>query len=169
MKSSKRVAVLGSAALLSSGLFAVTASPAGACPRVAYYGVTSSPVRIGFSGVPHFKNGRGGEVTGTRSTNKSVSFQVTAGAESEVGAVLAKAKVSVSASLTKSQSTDVIISYRHKIPAGKFGHLKYVSYGKKIVWKKYLYDGACKQHVIGSGTINFPTNAEGWYYWTTNN
>ncbi|MGA8210184.1 MAG: hypothetical protein WB441_14775 [Nocardioidaceae bacterium] len=163
----RRTTVLLSTALLSSGLFAATASPAGACPRVPFYGLTSSQVRIPFSGIPHFKNGPGGSVTATRSTSKSVSFQVTAGAESEVGAVLAKAKVSVSASLTRSQSTDVVVSYHHSIPAGKFGNLRYVSYGRKVNWKKYVFDGSCRQHQIGSGTIKFPTQSEGWYYWTT--
>lgn len=164
----QRLAVLASTTLLTSGLFAVTSSPAGACPTVPFYGVSGTQTRIPFKGVPHFKNGPGGTVTATRSKDKTVAFQVTAGVESEVGAVLAKAKASISASLTRSQSTAVIVSYTKKIPKGKFGNLRYVSYGKKVKWKKYRYDNSCQKYLVSQGTIKFPTKAEGWYYWTSN-
>lgn len=167
MKLSKRLAVVTSTVMMSSGLFALTPSPAGACPAVPFYGLTSSSVRVPFNGIPRFKDGPGGKITVSRKKNKTVTYQVVAGAESEVGAVLAKAKVSVSASLTKSQSTEVVHSYEHKIPKGKYGNVRYVSWGKKIRWKKYRYNSSCKQILIRKGTINFPRQAEGWYYWTT--
>lgn len=169
MKLSRRIAATATATVLSSTGLAVTSTgTAQACPTVSFYGLTSSATRIPFTGIPHFKSGPGGRVAASRSTSKTVSYQVTAGAESEVGAVLAKAKVSVSASLVKSQSTSVIYSYSHNISSGKYGHLRYVSWGKKIKWKKYRYNSSCQQIFLGSGTIKFPTNAEGWYYWQTN-
>lgn len=133
-----------------------------------YYSITSSSaVRIPFSGIPTFKNGPGGTLSVTKDYAGSASFQVTAGAESEVGAVLAKAKVSVSASLTLSNSSTVTNNYSHTITPGKYGHAQYVSWGRKVSWKKYYVDYRCYTTTKATGTINFPANEEGWYYWET--
>src|SRR4051794_32245596 len=124
------------AILMSLMVFGAPAASA-ACPTDIRYSLTSSAVRVPFSGVPVFKNGPGGSVDATRSYSGTASYQVTVGAESEVGAIFAKAKVSISASLTLSNTTGTTITYHHKITAGKYGHLQYVSWGKKVNWKKY--------------------------------
>jgi hypothetical protein len=164
--------VISGTALLSMmfPLGAVVSGPAAAaCGGEYFYKVKASSTRMPFADVPHFKNGPGGTVTTTRKTSKSVSYGVVAGAESEVGAVLAKAKVSISASLTKSNSTDVINTYSRKISPGKFGHLRYVSWGKRVAWVKKKERLDCSTYVVRRGVIRFPTKAEGWYYWETNN
>ena len=152
--------------LLSLMVFG-SATASAACPSDIRYSLTSSAVRVPFSGVPIFKNGPGGHVSATRSYSGTATYQVTAGAESEVGAIFAKAKVSISASLTKSNTTGTTITYSHNIGAGKYGHLQYVSWGKKVNWKKYQDTPQCTTKQIGSGSINFPTTEEGWYFWQT--
>lgn len=133
-----------------------------------YYSLTNSAVRMPFAGIPTFKNGPGGTLSVTKDYSGSVSYQVTAGAESEVGAIFAKAKVSVSASLTKSNSSTVTNNYTHVITAGKYGHAQYVSWGQKVNWKKYQVNNYCTgTTTLATGTINFPSTEEGWYYWET--
>ena len=133
-----------------------------------YYTITSSSAtRIPFKSIPTFKNGPGGTLSVTKDYTGSASFQVTAGAETEVGAVLAKAKVSVSASLTLSNSSSVTNNYSHKITSGKYGHAQYVSWGRTVNWKKYYIDALCRTTTKATGTIKFPSSEEGWYYWET--
>lgn len=106
----------------------------------------------------------------SRSYSGTSTYQVTAGAESEVGAIFAKAKVSISASLTKSNSTSTTHTYSHKIAANKYGHAQYVSWGKTVYWKKWhivTTASGCSTHIDATGTIKFPSTSEGWRYWET--
>ncbi len=154
--------------LTSAGALAAGTVPAAACPSVPFYGLKSSPTHIKFADIPTFKNGPGGTLSVTKDFTSSASFQVTAGAESEVGAVLASAKVSISASLTKTNSSTVTNNYTRKIPRGKYGNVQYVAWGRKVTWKKYVFTSACKQVLVARGTIKFPADKEGWRYWTSN-
>ncbi|MDQ1295188.1 MAG: integrase/recombinase XerD [Actinomycetota bacterium] len=88
---------------------------------------------------------------------------VVAGGESEVGGILAKAKVSVSASLSKSNATTTTNQATIEIPAGKYGSLQYVSWGKDITWSKVRTNANCSTTTLLSGRIKFPTKSEGWY------
>lgn len=158
--------------LASASTLAVAPSASAACVDYGtYYSVSATSSYIPFKGIPTFKDGRGGEIEVSRSYSGSASYQVTAGAESEVGAVLAKAKVSVSASLTKTNTTSTTHTYRHTITSTKYGHAQYVAWSKKVTWKKYqIYTasgGGCAVRNLASGTINFPTSSEGWRYWET--
>lgn len=131
------------------------------------YSVTAKSTRIKFKDIPSFKNGPGGTLTVSRHYNGSATYSVTAGAESEVGAVLAKAKVSISASLSKTNSTGATNTYTHKITKKKYGHAQYVSWGKKVSYRKYRINRNCTTTTLATGTINFPSSEEGWYYWET--
>ncbi len=167
-RNARRVlSVLAATSTLLSLMVFGSATALAACPTDTYYSLTSSAVRVPFSGVPVFKNGPGGHVSATRSYSGTATYQVTAGAESEVGAIFAKAKVSISASLTKSNTTGTTITYSHTITAGKYGHLQYVSWGQKVNWKKYQDTPQCTSKLLASGSINFPATEEGWYYWQT--
>ncbi|MBA8793874.1 hypothetical protein FHX74_001479 [Friedmanniella endophytica] len=168
----RRVAGLGAAiTLVSSGLAVVGASPALAmCPPDTGYTVHGTSVAMPFRGVPVFKDGKGGTITVSRAYSGSVSFSVTAGAETEVGAILAKAKVSISASLTKTNSTSTTHTYSHDISRGHYGHAQYVSWGKRVSWSKwqqYTSNGRCAVKTLRSGVIKFPSTSEGWRYWET--
>ena len=165
----QRVAVTAAATLLSAAGLAVSTTGAAhaACPSDIYYSVKGTATYVPFKGLPTFKDGKGGTISVTKDFTKTASYQVTAGAESEAGAVFAKAKVSVSASLTKTNTSTVSHNYSHKISAGKYGHAQYVAWGKKVTWKKWQTTPQCTAKVLGSGTIKFPTNSEGWRYWET--
>jgi hypothetical protein len=169
MRSFTRVAVTAAATLLSAAGLAVSTTGAASahCPTEVYYSVKATNTYIPFKGLPTFKDGKGGTLTVGRDFTKSASYQVTAGAESEVGAVFAKAKVSVSASITKTNSSTVTHNYSHKISAGKYGHVQYVAWSKNVTWKKYQDTPQCTTELLRSGTIKFPTNSEGWRYWET--
>ena len=166
----RRLLVTAATALMAgTGLF-VGATPQEAharCPYDVRYSVRGTSTHVPFRGIPVFKDGRGGTLSVTKDYTKSASYQVTAGAESEVGAVLAKAKVSVSASLTRTNSSTVTHNYSHRITKGKYGHAQYVAWGKKITWVKYVDTEQCTTKVVGRGTIKFPTSSEGWRYWET--
>lgn len=98
-----------------------------ACCVVYNYNVSGSDTRLPFPGVNMLTNGPGPNTsTFTRSINSTVNYQVVVGAESEVGAVLAKAKVSISASIGGSNSTSVTNSVTLVAPSGKYAHAQKV-------------------------------------------
>ncbi len=139
-----------------------------ACCVVYNYNVSGSDTRLPFPGVNMLTNGPGPNTsTFTRSINSTVNYQVVVGAESEVGAVLAKAKVSISASIGGSNSTSVTNSVTLVAPSGKYAHAQYVSYGKRVSWSKTRVNSNCTTSTISSGVINFPTSNEGWYTWVS--
>jgi len=160
---------LAAAGLMGSALRPVVAAPAAraGCPTDTYYSVSGKTTRLPFRGVPTFKDGRGGTITVSRNYSGSVSYRVEVGAESEVGAILAKAKISIKASLERTNSTSTTHTYSHKISKGRFGHVRYVSWGKRVTWTKYGDNATCTTTKLASGVISFPSVEEGWYYWET--
>lgn len=166
----RRLATFAATVLVATPVVAVGSSHAAfaGCPPETTYRLSASSIRMPVKGIPTFRDGRGGEIEVSRSFSGETSFQVTAGAETEAGAILAKAKVSVSASLTRTTGKVTSHTYRHTISRGKFGNARYVTYGKRIKWAKYRTMPTCKTTRTASGTINFPTRTVGWYYWETN-
>ncbi len=161
------VAAGPSSTCASSAQKAQSESPLACCVRNDY-SVTATDVRMPFPGVNILVNGPGpAESTYTRSISSTVSYQVTVGAESEVGAVLAKAKVSISGTIGGSNTTNTTNSVKLTAPAGKYAHGQYVSYGKSVSWRKYRVNASCTTSTLASGRINFPTNKEGWYTWVS--
>jgi hypothetical protein len=165
----QRLAALAVATVLPAmSLVVVAAQPAAAmCPPDIWYSLHATNNKMRFKNVPIFKDGPGGTLSVTKNFTSSVSYQVTAGAESEAGVIFAKAKVSISASLTKTNSSSITHNYTHRISAHHYGHAEYVSWGKTVVWKEWQQLGNCGARVIRSGTIKFPSIEEGWYYWET--
>src|SRR4051812_12887025 len=162
--------LLAAVGLAGTALVPVVAPPAAqaGCPTDTYYSMSGKTTRMAFRGVPTFKDGPGGTITVSRNYSGSVSFKVEVGAESEVGAVLASAKVSIQASLEKTNSTSTTHTYSHVIDKGKYGHVQFVSWGQDVTWKKYRQNGNCTTTLIDSGKIRFPAVEEGWYFWQTN-
>ena len=142
-------------------------SPTLCCVRTTAYSVTATSTRIRFHGVPTFKDGPGGEMEVSRNYSGTATYSVTVGAESEVGAVLAKAKVSISGSLAYTNTTSTTHTYRRVISKGKYGHVQYVSWGKAVNYRKYRRNANCTTTTLARGTIKFPSSEEGWYYWQT--
>lgn len=145
----------------------LAAAPNACCVVTNQYSVTATAVRIPFKNIKPIKDGPGGKIEVSQTYSGSASYSVTAGAESEVGAVLAKAKVSISGTLSKTNSTSSTHTYSHDITKGKYGHVQYVSWGKKVNYRKYRTNANCSTTTIATGTINFPSSEEGWYYWET--
>lgn len=156
--------------VIAAGVVVGTAGTASAgCPTDTYYTLTSKPTYLKFKGIPTFKDGKGGTLSVTKDFTTSVSYQVTAGAETEAGAIFAKAKVSVSASITKTNSSTVTHNYTHKISKNRYGHAQYVAWSKRVSWAKWQTTPKCTTVKLKSGVIVFPTTSEGWRYWETKN
>ena len=146
------------------GTQAVT--PTSCCVVTTNYSLTSTPAQVPFAGVPTLTNGPGPlSATFSRTVNGTASYSVTAGAESEVGAVLAKAKASISASLTLSNGSSLTNSVTLTAGAGQYAHGRYVSWGRSVSYTKYRTNYNCSTTVLARGTIKFPTTSEGWYTW----
>lgn len=125
-------------------------------------------LRMSFPGMPIFKNGPGGSVTGEYSKSSTVSASVSVGGEVDIDAVLVSVKASVSTTLAKSYTVGVVIKYTHPISANKFGNLQYVSFGKRIGYKHYRLNRNCSTTLLNQGVVNYPTNSLGWYFWESN-
>ena len=146
-------------------------APQSACSDgTPYYTLTATSYSIPFGGIPVFKNGPGPmTMTVSKAYSGTASYSVTAGVTTEVNAILAEAKVQVSATLTLSNPTTATNTATVNIPAGKYATLRYVSYGKKINWKKARLSGNCQSEtVLATGTIIYPTSSECWNLtWST--
>gem|GEM_PF-5446993 len=118
--------------------------------------------------MPTFRNGPGGTLSVTRGYSGTTTFAISVGASIDVGPVLAQAKLSVDASLTQSNTTSATNTYSRKITAGKFGNVQYVSYGKRVNFRKYRRNADCSTTTLTSGgSITHPSSVEGWYCWET--
>lgn len=164
----QRVAVSGAmTALAASGLVAVTAQPAAACPSGPFYVLTSSTVRIAFKDIPTYTNGPGGKMIVSKGKSGTASFQVTTGSDLEVNAVLASARLKVDATLTKENTTTSTNAYERNITPGRYGNARYDSIGRRVNYTKQQFINSCRQIVtVARGTIKYPSQTrEGWYYW----
>lgn len=119
------------------------------------------------AGLPILKDGPGGSMTGSVQNSTSVAATMTVGASAELGGVIAKAKVEVSASLTSSVGITIGHSYTHTITAGKYGNMQYGSWGQQVNWKKYKNNANCTTTTVASGTARIPSTSVGWKYWET--
>ena len=137
------------------------------CVTHTNYLLKSKGVRLPFTGVPTFKNGPGGTMIVSRSYSGSVSAQVVAGAETEVGAVLARATAQLSTSLARTNSTASTNTYERRISKDKYGNARYVSWGQDVSYQKFRINRDCSRTTLATGRIQYPSNAEGWYYWET--
>lgn len=144
-----------------------SAVPNVCCVKKVEYSLSATSVRIPYAGVPTFKDGPGGELTVSRTYSGTASLTVTAGAEAEAGVVLAKAKTSISAALTGSKTTSTDHKFRREIASGMYGNVRYVSWGKKVTYRKYRINANCSTTTLARGSMNIPSDSEGWYYWET--
>ncbi|MEV6739379.1 hypothetical protein AB0N14_21585 [Streptomyces sp. NPDC051104] len=115
-----------------------------------------------------YKDGPGGTMTVSVTKSGTISSEMTVGAESEMSAVIAKAKVSVSAKIAGSVSVTTGHTYSRNISNNKYGHLQYGSWGYKVSWVKYRSSGnGCDGVKLASGQATLPTSETGWKYWET--
>ncbi|MFI9630495.1 hypothetical protein [Streptomyces sp. NPDC052042] len=115
-----------------------------------------------------YKDGPGGTMTVTvqKSGKLGVEISGTVGASASV--LLAEVKAEYSVKVVAEVGITVGHTYSHAIPAKKYGHLQYGSWGYKVNWVKYKTSAdRCGKVKLGSGTAKLPTKEVGWRYWTT--
>ncbi|WP_234438750.1 hypothetical protein [Streptomyces sp. NRRL S-340] len=98
----------------------------------------------------------------------TISATVTGCGEFSAGAIIAKAKTTVSVAIGDSFAISVGHQYSHEIAKNKYGHLQYGSWGYKVSWAKYA-SSADRCHIVkvATGTAKLPTKSMGWKYWET--
>ena len=169
MRRIKRAA--SAAAFVLVGATSLVAAPSANasvyCDPGYYYTFPSrSSYHLPASGT-YFKDGPGGKITGSVTSSTTVSATGTVSAGASISGIVASAKVDVSASITKSVAITVGHSYEHNITSGKYGNMRYGSWGYKLAWKyKYIYSN-CDTVTKSYGTAKVPTGAVGWRYWET--
>jgi hypothetical protein len=159
------VAVLGSLQSTAATSQASTTS----CQTRTWYDITGhSAYFVPANELPIFKDGPGGDITVGLDQNYVSTATVSGATSAEIGGIVAKAKVEVSASLSSSVSLTVKHSFHHVIPARKYGHAQYGAWGQQVSWKRYFDGGDCTTKLRASGTARLPSAGEvGWRYWET--
>jgi hypothetical protein len=99
----------------------------------------------------------------------TIALEISGSAEWSAGALLAKAKATVSAKVTGSVTISTGHNYTHDISRNKYGHMQYGASGYVTTWKKWRSNSghSCDTVEIGHGKATFPTSETGWKFWET--
>jgi hypothetical protein len=116
-----------------------------------------------------YKDGPGGTMSVSVTKTGTISAEFSASGEWSAGAILAKAKTTISIKIGASVSVAIGHNYSHDISRNKYGHLQYGSWGYKLNWKRYRSAGgsSCGGVEIAHGSATLPTSETGWKYWET--
>ncbi|MGV9344436.1 hypothetical protein ACWDSD_06410 [Streptomyces spiralis] len=116
-----------------------------------------------------YKDGPGGAMSVSVTKSGTISGEVSGSGEWSAGAILAKAKTTISVKIAGSVSVTTGHTYSHNISRNKYGHLQYGSWGYKMTWKRWRSGSgsSCSTVEIGHGTAIYPTSETGWKYWET--
>ncbi|MFJ3284344.1 hypothetical protein ACIPMW_03530 [Streptomyces sp. NPDC086669] len=116
-----------------------------------------------------YKDGPGGTMSVSVTKSGSISLEVSGSGEWSAGAILAKAKTTVSAKVVGTVTITTGHTYTREISRNKYGHMQYGSWGYKVNWKRYrsVGNGCGAPQEIGRGTTTLPTKETGWKYWET--
>jgi hypothetical protein len=116
-----------------------------------------------------YKDGPGGTMSVSVTKSGTISAEVSGSGEWSAGAILAKAKTTISVKIAGSVSITTGHNYSHDISRNKYGHLQYGSWGYYATWKRYrrVGDGCHAPAEIAHGTTTLPTKETGWKYWET--
>ncbi|WP_329622255.1 hypothetical protein OG357_18830 [Streptomyces sp. NBC_01255] len=140
-------------------------------PRRNWIEITSkTPVHMPTKWVgTSFKDGPGGIMVVKVEKSGTLKAEITGAAEAEVGAVIAKAKTSVSVTIGAEVGITLGHEYRRNVTNNKYGHLQYGSWGYSVKWAKCETSAdRCGKKLIKSGTAKLPSSEVGWRYWETN-
>ncbi|MEE1807054.1 hypothetical protein [Streptomyces sp. BE133] len=117
----------------------------------------------------NFKDGPGGSMRVSVEKAGKIGVEVSGSGGVSGNVIVAEVKAEYSVKVVVEVGVTVGHTYTHSIPAKKYGHMQYGSWGKKVNWAKYKTSSdRCSKVKIGSGTAKLPTKATGWRYWTTN-
>lgn len=116
-----------------------------------------------------YKDGPGGTISVSVTKSGTISAEISGSGEWSAGAILAKAKTTISVKVSGSVSVTTGHTYTHNISGNKYGHLQYGSWGYKVSWKRYrsVGNGCGAPKEIGHGSATLPTSETGWKYWET--
>ncbi|MFH9549177.1 hypothetical protein [Streptomyces sp. NPDC017435] len=116
-----------------------------------------------------YKDGPGGTMAVSVTRTGTISAEFSASGEWSAGAILAKAKTTISVKVGASVAIATGHNYTHDISRNKYGHLQYGSWGYKVTWKRYRSAGgsSCGGVEIAHGSATLPTSETGWKYWET--
>ncbi|MFI9769344.1 hypothetical protein ACIHJG_21105 [Streptomyces sp. NPDC052415] len=116
-----------------------------------------------------YKDGPGGTMTVSVTKSGSIALEVSGQGEFSAGALIAKAKATISAKVTATVTVTTGHTYARDIGRNKYGHMQYGSWGYKVHWKRYksVGNGCGTPREIGRGTATLPTKETGWKYWET--
>ncbi|MGX1887806.1 hypothetical protein [Streptomyces sp. NPDC055287] len=115
-----------------------------------------------------FKDGPGGKMIVKVEKAGKIAAEIGTSGEAEFDAVIFKAKATISGKITGEVSIVTGHTYEHPIPADRYGHLQYGSWGYKISWAKYKTSAnRCGKVKLKSGSGKTPTKETGWRWWHT--
>ncbi|MFJ3716260.1 hypothetical protein [Streptomyces sp. NPDC090057] len=116
-----------------------------------------------------YKDGPGGNMSVSVTRSGTISLEVSGSGEWSAGAILAKAKTTISVKVAGSVTITTGHTYNHDISRNRYGHLQYGSWGYKVNWKKLqsVGSGCGAPRELGHGTAILPTSETGWKYWET--
>jgi hypothetical protein len=116
-----------------------------------------------------YKDGPGGTMSVSVTKAGTITGEFSGSGEWSAGAILAKAKTTISLKIAATATITVGHSYSHDITRNKYGHLQYGSWGYKLTWKKWRSNSgsSCNTVEIGHGKATLPTSETGWKYWET--
>jgi hypothetical protein len=141
-------------------------APQAACEPAVFY-IIDHQTDYFFGIGPTYKDGPGGEMSFTNTFSGTASASMTVGAEAEIGAVISKAKASVSATLTASVEIGTGHTFTHEIADNKYGNAQYGAWGKTLEWHREQDLANCTTKVLSSGTAIVPSLKIGWKFWET--
>lgn len=115
-----------------------------------------------------FKDGPGGTMRVSVEKSGKIGVELSGSVEASADAIVAKSKVTFGVKVVGEVGVTVGHTYTHSIPARKYGHLQYGSWGYNVKWTKYATSAdRCGKVKLGSGKAKIPTKSVGWRYWTT--
>lgn len=161
---------LAAAVLATGGLTALgaTVSPASAgCVPSDTYSILSHAGYFMWDGHTYYKDGPGGTMNVSVESSSTISNSVTATGSYSVSDIISEIKIEVSSNTTSSTTTTTGHAYSRNVTAGRYGNLKYGSWGNRVHWARYERTPQCTTVTLASGWINAPTTAVGWDYWET--
>ena len=155
--------------LLAVPAFVGAGSASAACqsPYVTYKVWLIETVHRKFPDYPVWVNGPGGTMSVTTRKSDSTTGTFGVATDVEVKGIVASAKVQVSASVSRTVSADVGVTYTRKIDAGKYGHMAYGTFAKKVGWKKIWHTSRCTTEVLKRGRAVIPTHSLVIKFWQT--
>lgn len=155
-----------------AGTAAAQDEHANVCESFTTYGVSSYVTKHKPGGAQWFKDGpapKGGlDVTYTETQSSSTSTTFTGNVSFEWGALFAKVKTEIGATVNKTTNWSGAHSVKVHADRYKYANAQFGSWGKLTHWYKDRVYPDCHGERLGTGTGSVATKAKGFRVWVTN-